>query len=60
MDILETPKTAAYWSRNNTWLTITSDGLEPKPMADLTIPRDKWIIVDKPIPKLGKVVIEGG
>ncbi|CAL1525941.1 unnamed protein product, partial [Lymnaea stagnalis] len=60
MDILETPKTAEYWSRNSTWLTITSDGLEPKPMADLTIPRDKWIIVDKPIPKLGKVVIEGG
>ncbi|KAH9512878.1 Fibrocystin-L [Bulinus truncatus] len=53
------PNTSNVWSNPLTWLNVTEDGLEPKPFSDLLIPKGKWIKVDKSIPKLGKVVIEG-
>ncbi|KAH9519161.1 Fibrocystin-L, partial [Bulinus truncatus] len=53
------PNTSNVWSNPLTWVNVTEDGLEPKPFSDLLIPKGKWIKVDKSIPKLGKVVIEG-
>ncbi|CAL1525942.1 unnamed protein product [Lymnaea stagnalis] len=60
MDILSQPKNAEYWSDNSTWATVTKDGQQPKALSNLIIPKDKWIIVDQPIPKLGQLVLEGG
>ncbi|KAH9512877.1 Fibrocystin-L, partial [Bulinus truncatus] len=60
LDILVRPSSAEYWSYISTWSSVTADGSEPKPLTDLVIPKNKWIIVDKPLPKLGKLVIEGG
>ncbi|KAK0070514.1 fibrocystin-L [Biomphalaria pfeifferi] len=60
LEVLERPSSAEYWSKNGTWASITPDGSEPKELSDLTIPKNKWIIVDKPIPKLGKLILEGG
>ncbi|GFN92106.1 fibrocystin-l [Plakobranchus ocellatus] len=54
------PSHIERWSDAATWVHLTDSGVEPLDNEDLTIPQDRWILVDKPLPKLGKLIIEGG
>ncbi|KAK3716577.1 hypothetical protein RRG08_039372 [Elysia crispata] len=60
MEVEIDPSHLEYWSDPATWVNLTDSGVEPIDNEDLTIPIDRWIIVDKPLPKLGKLIIEGG
>ncbi|XP_012942613.1 fibrocystin-L [Aplysia californica] len=60
MELRDLPSHIEYWSDLNTWVNFTSDGLPPEDYDNLTIPIDKYIIVDVPIPKLSHVIVDGG
>ncbi|KAK0070511.1 fibrocystin-L, partial [Biomphalaria pfeifferi] len=58
-NILSISEERSLWSHKETWQNITVDGLEPQYLSDLTIPEGKRIVVDKPIPRLGQLIIIG-
>ncbi|GFS10808.1 polycystic kidney and hepatic disease-like 1 [Elysia marginata] len=60
MEVQLDPSHREYWSDPATWVNLTASGVEPVDYEDLTIPIDRWIVVDKPLPRLGKLIIEGG
>ncbi|XP_041373046.1 fibrocystin-L-like isoform X2 [Gigantopelta aegis] len=57
-EIKSRPDDAVLWSSAATWSNRT--GGKPVDGDDVTIPVDKWIVVDEALPKMGKLIIEGG
>lgn len=52
-ELTEMPAHRELWSEAATWANFTEDGLPPSDFDNLTIPEDKYILVDVPIPRLG-------
>ena len=50
------PDVTQSWSNSSIW----PDGVRPQAGDDVTISSDMYVVVDKAIPRLGKLIINGG